>query len=176
MDVSSDSGGALPGTDGARDALQASVRFLRVLWLHRTYVVAVLMLAGVLGGMYYSSTTRIYEAVASLLVMQAGPEVWEASMSSEMGRQSLIPTHEKLIASAVVLRSTKEGGGSAAPPRPGMSIERWLAWPDGRMTSAATTRTGTKGTARFMQTTTPTDAGGVPPGVRASRAGAADAA
>ena len=53
--------------------------------------------------LYYATAPRIYEARASVLVMQAGKDVWSARSSADGPRGSLIPTYEKLFSSEVVL-------------------------------------------------------------------------
>lgn len=88
--------------DATVDALQAVVRFLRVLRFRKNYLITALFVAGLLGIIYYSTVTRIYEATASVLIIQSG-DAFNASMSAESSRELLIPTYEKLFTSPVVL-------------------------------------------------------------------------
>ena len=53
--------------------------------------------------MYYATATRLYQAKASLLVLQTGADVTNTTMTAEGVRQGLMPTYERLLSSAVVL-------------------------------------------------------------------------
>jgi len=95
-------------TDDAGDAsmtqtLHAAFRFLRVLRYHKAYIITSLLVAALLGGLYYLTATRIYEASASLLVTQNGTEVLQTGTSSSGSADAVIPTYERLFSSAVVL-------------------------------------------------------------------------
>ena len=50
------------------DSILAVMRFLRVVWHRRLYVVSALVVAGLLGGLYYFTADRIYQATAQLLI------------------------------------------------------------------------------------------------------------
>ena len=56
--------------DSTAQTIRQAVRFLRVLW-HRRILYGTLALCGMLGGLYYATATRIYEAEAQLLVADA---------------------------------------------------------------------------------------------------------
>ncbi len=66
-------------------------------------VIAALAVCLLLGGLYYATATRYYQAKASLLVLQTGPDTMTTAMTPEGMRQGLMPTFEKLFSSAVVL-------------------------------------------------------------------------
>src|SRR5690349_3154051 len=85
------------------EALHEVLRFLRVVRYRGAYVITALIVAGLLGTLYYATATRIYQANASVLVSQTGSDVWNASMTGEEGRDSFIPTYEKLFTSPTVL-------------------------------------------------------------------------
>lgn len=87
----------------AADAARAVMRFVRVLRYRKLYVIAAVAIMSLLGCVYFLTAPRVYQASASLLVTQTGPDVWNASMSSEGGADALIPTYERLFSSAVVL-------------------------------------------------------------------------
>lgn len=84
-------------------AVQAILRFLRVLRYHKEYVLVALLVAGLLGAFYYFTATRIYEATASLMVTQNGAEVLNTGQASGTSTDAIIPTYERLFTSAVVL-------------------------------------------------------------------------
>jgi succinoglycan biosynthesis transport protein ExoP len=85
------------------DALHAVFRFLRVLRYRKVYVMTAVLVAGLLGAVYYLTATRIYEATAALLVTQTGSEVWNTSMTANQSNEVLLPTYERLLSSDVVL-------------------------------------------------------------------------
>ncbi|MFV1968925.1 MAG: Wzz/FepE/Etk N-terminal domain-containing protein, partial [Pirellulaceae bacterium] len=85
------------------DAVQAAIRFLRVLRYRKAYVLAALLVAGLLGAIYYFTATRIYKASAQLLVTQSGSDTWNTSMTSDGARDTFIPTYVTLISSTTIL-------------------------------------------------------------------------
>ncbi|MBL8848595.1 MAG: polysaccharide biosynthesis tyrosine autokinase [Planctomycetaceae bacterium] len=96
--------------DGGEDAAPpnavfAALQFLRILRRRKHWMLLSLAAAGIIGAIYYSSAVRIYQARASVLVTQTGPDVWSTSMAGESQRNSLIPTYERLFASDVVLEN-----------------------------------------------------------------------
>lgn len=93
----------LDGSPSAVHLVHVITRFLRVAYYRKNIIIAAVVVAGVLGALYYATATRIYQADAELLVLQTGTEYLPASMSPEGGRQGLMPTYEKLFTSAVVL-------------------------------------------------------------------------
>ncbi|MBC8351314.1 MAG: polysaccharide biosynthesis tyrosine autokinase [Planctomycetes bacterium] len=101
--------------DGAADAVQAVLRFLRVLRYRKTYVITSLVVASLLGCLYYFTATKIYKASAQLLITQSGPDVWKTSMSTGAQQDSLILTYERLFASAVVLDGAVQRLAMLAP-------------------------------------------------------------
>jgi len=91
------------GTASAADAVHALMRFLRVIMHRKMYVASALLVAGLLGGLYYLTATRIYEANAQLLILETGRDVLNSGLYGEANRQSEIPTYERLFSSSVVL-------------------------------------------------------------------------
>jgi capsular exopolysaccharide synthesis family protein len=85
------------------DSILAVMRFLRVVWQRRIYVVSTLVVAGLLGGLYYFTADRIYQATAQLLILQTGPDMLSPTMAGATNREALIPTYERLFSSTVVL-------------------------------------------------------------------------
>ncbi|MCH8061001.1 MAG: DUF11 domain-containing protein [Chloroflexi bacterium] len=61
------------------DTIRGLIRFLRTLKYRRSYLIAALIVASLLGGMYYSTAPRIYRATATLMVVSLEPE--EADLS-----------------------------------------------------------------------------------------------
>jgi succinoglycan biosynthesis transport protein ExoP len=79
------------------------MQFLRVL-RHRWPIVAVTLAAAALvGGVYFLAATRVYEAKASLLVLQSGPDSLAPTMTADGQKQGMMPTFERLFTSNVVL-------------------------------------------------------------------------
>ena len=62
MDVTN-LGSTLPSN---ADVLRSLIRFVRALQFRRGYVVGAVLVATLLGGLYYSTATRVYQATASL--------------------------------------------------------------------------------------------------------------
>ena len=87
----------------ARALLQGMLRFLHALRFRKHYIIATLTVATLLGVLYYSTATRLYEGTASLLVTQTGSDVWDPSLKATSTQDSSIPTWEKLLTSNVVL-------------------------------------------------------------------------
>ncbi len=85
------------------DSILAVMRFLRVVWQRRIYVVSALVVAGLLGGLYYFTANRVYQATAQLLILQTGPDMLSPTMAGATNREALIPTYERLFSSTVVL-------------------------------------------------------------------------
>lgn len=79
------------------------MQFARVVRHWRGVVIASLAACLSLGGLYYATTGRLYEARASLLVLQTGTDVSSTSMTPEGMRQGLMPTYERLFHSTAVL-------------------------------------------------------------------------
>ena len=97
-----------PATDdfappSSAESILAVMRFVRVVWHRGTYVVSALVVAGLLGGLYYFTAERIYQATAQLLILQTGPEMMSPTMAGATNREALIPTYERLFGSTVVL-------------------------------------------------------------------------
>ena len=102
------------------------MQFARVVRYRKGILIATLTIAALLGGLYYSTAKRAYQAKASLLVLQTGAETTGTAMSAEGVRQGLMPTYERLFTSAVVL----EGAIRYLDPtqrRPRRSIARQVA-------------------------------------------------
>lgn len=90
------------------NSLHALMHFVRVArYRYRTIVMSVVAVA-ILGALYYTTTPRLYQAKASLLVMQNGSDVTNLSIALDGMRQNLMPTYERLFASAVVLEGAIE--------------------------------------------------------------------
>jgi capsular exopolysaccharide synthesis family protein len=92
-----------PAGPRATHALQGFMQFARVVRYRKGILIATLAIAAMLGGLYYSTAKRAYQAKASLLVLQTGADVTNTAMSPEGVRQGLMPTYERLFGSAVVL-------------------------------------------------------------------------
>ena len=91
--------------DSTAQTIRQAVRFLRVLWHRRIVVMGTLALCGMLGGLYYATATRIYEAEAQLLVVDTSRENNPTSMTGNHSDIAAMATYEKLVSSPLVLQS-----------------------------------------------------------------------
>ena len=119
------------GANTGADAIHAAMRFLRVVRYRKAHVITSLAVASLLGALYYFTAPRIYEASASLLVSQSGPDVWNTSMTPNGPSDTFIPTYEKLFSSAVVLEGAIRRL-QALPPAARVDLaeapsEKWVA-------------------------------------------------
>lgn len=98
------------------NAVFAAMHLLRILRRRKHWVLVCLAGAMVAGAAYYSTAPRLYEARASVLVTQTGPDVWSTSLATDAPRTSMIPTYERLFSSDAVLEGALEqiNGMSAA--------------------------------------------------------------
>lgn len=83
--------------------VQTVARFLRIVLLRREILAVSIIAALLLGGLYYSTATRIYEANASLLVMQTGLQDSSATMAGERVAKDMMPTYTSIATSEAVL-------------------------------------------------------------------------
>ena len=91
--------------ESTAQTIRQAVRFLRVLWHRRIIVMGTLALCGMLGGLYYATATRIYEAQAELLVVDTSRENGPTSMTGNHSDIAAMATYEKLVSSPLVLQS-----------------------------------------------------------------------
>ena len=91
--------------ESTAQTIRQVVRFLRVLWHRRIIVMGTLVLCGMLGGLYYATATRIYEAEAQLLVVDTSRESSPTSMTGSHSDVAAMATYEKLVSSPLVLQS-----------------------------------------------------------------------
>ena len=79
------------------------------MWLVRSvryrkhYLIGALVASGLVGAVYFFTADRIYEASSQLLVQQMSPVVASGPIGQVGNHQGMLPTYEKLFASAVVL-------------------------------------------------------------------------
>ena len=92
-------------TDSTAQTIRQAVRFLRVLWHRRIIVMGTLVLCGMLGGLYYATATRIYEAEAQLLIVDTSRENSPTSMTGSHSDIAAMATYAKLVSSPLVLQS-----------------------------------------------------------------------
>ncbi len=80
------------------------LRVVLAIRYRKNLVLAILAAAGLLGGLYYFTTPRIYSSKASLLVSQAGRNSLDTSLTGDdSSRQNNMPTFENMLRSAKVL-------------------------------------------------------------------------
>ena len=92
-------------TQSMAHLVRGCVHFLRVVRYRQSVLIGSVVVAALLGGLYYGTATRFYQAKASLLVLQTGSDVTNPTMTSDGVRQGLMPTYERLFSSAVVLEA-----------------------------------------------------------------------
>ncbi len=108
-------------------AIHQVVQFARVVRYRQNVVLLALLVAGLLGALYYATATRYYEAKASLLILQTGSEMLNTSIKSENTTQTLMPTYERLLTSAVVLEAAlKHVGPQDRIDLADQPQDRWL--------------------------------------------------
>ena len=89
------------------DFVLVAVGLIR-LFRRRWKIVTLFLLIGLLvGGLHFSSTPRVFESRATVLVTPAGSEQWEAGVRNSR-LQELMPTYVKLFGSRVVLEHAAE--------------------------------------------------------------------
>ena len=91
--------------ESTAQTIRQAVRFLRVLWHRRIVVMGTITLCGMLGGLYYATATRIYEAESQLLVVDTSRENSPTSMTGSHSDIAAMATYEKLVSSPLVLQS-----------------------------------------------------------------------
>jgi succinoglycan biosynthesis transport protein ExoP len=97
-----------PSRETSPTGLQQLLRLLRLLWLRRTVVVTALVATGALGGLYYATAPRIYEADAQILLVDSQRESLSTSLTAGRDELTAMATYEKLLSSPLVLRSAVE--------------------------------------------------------------------
>lgn len=92
-----------PADVSASHVVHSLMHFVRIVRFRKNVVFAACIAAALLGGLYYASATRYYEAESRLLIRQTGPDALIPSSHVDLNKQDIIPTHCQLITSAVVL-------------------------------------------------------------------------
>ncbi|TVS07750.1 MAG: polysaccharide biosynthesis tyrosine autokinase [Planctomycetaceae bacterium] len=90
------------------DSIHALIRFLQVVYHRKIYVVSAVVVASLLGGLYYTTATPIYQATSQLLILSTGPDILSPTLTAESSRQALIPTYERLFTTQEVLEGAIE--------------------------------------------------------------------
>ena len=91
--------------DSTAQTLKHIVRFLRVVWHRRVVVFGTLFLCGLLGGLYYATAPRIYQANAQLLIVDTSREDLHTSMTHGSSDHTAMATYQTLVSSPLVLQS-----------------------------------------------------------------------
>ena len=104
---SPDKTGNIVPAHAVADFVLVAVGLMR-LFRRRWKIVTLFLLIGLLvGGLHFSSTPRVFESRATVLVTPAGSEQWEAGVRNSR-LQELMPTYVKLFGSRVVLEHAAE--------------------------------------------------------------------
>jgi succinoglycan biosynthesis transport protein ExoP len=97
---------------GSQDALATTlhsfVRFLRTVRLRSGILLACLVVAGVLGAVYYATAARIYESNASLYIVQVGNGINKESFGQTSDPSKGMPTFKRLMTSEEVMTGAYE--------------------------------------------------------------------
>ncbi|MFM8633616.1 MAG: GumC family protein, partial [Planctomycetia bacterium] len=93
-----------PQIDSTAQTIRHAIRFLRVLWHRRLVVVGSLVVCGMLGGLYYATAPRIFEADGQVLVVDTTREAMSTSLTMGTDVASMA-TYEKLVVSPLVLQA-----------------------------------------------------------------------
>jgi succinoglycan biosynthesis transport protein ExoP len=128
----------------AAELIHSTLRFARLLYQKRMYVIASLAVTGLLGVLYLGTAPRIYQANAAVLVTQLGNDQANAWTADTM-RESAIPTFEKLFTYPVVLENAL-AKLEKQPPIARLDLEeiprdRWVTTLRDNLRAAAARRT-----------------------------------
>lgn len=96
-------------SDDSRDVsashvVHAILHFLRVIYFRKSVMTAALLVAALLGILYWATAQRQYQSDARLLIRQSGGDVLSPSAGVDLSRHDIVPTHCQLITSTVVLQ------------------------------------------------------------------------
>ena len=83
--------------------IQVLARFLRIVLFRREILIVTGIAAFLLAGLYYATATRIYEANASLLVLQTSEQDTSTPVAGERVAKDLMPTYTTIATSEAVL-------------------------------------------------------------------------
>jgi len=92
-----------PMVPSGSNVVHGVMNFLRIARHRKHVIVGSMLVAAILGSLYYAGATPIYQSKAGLLILQMG-EMDSASMNVDNHQQDIMPTHQSLIKKAVVLR------------------------------------------------------------------------
>ncbi|HYW79052.1 MAG TPA: hypothetical protein VE890_05715, partial [Thermoguttaceae bacterium] len=85
--------------------VHAMMHFLLAVRYRRNLVLLAILVAGMLGGLYYATATRYYAAGAEILIMGSGADGKAVTGSPDGVRQrSSMPTFESLFSTVTVLQ------------------------------------------------------------------------
>lgn len=87
----------------AAGAIHQALRFLRLIWYHKSTMVMTAIAVGLIGIWYAATATRYYKSDASILIVRSGIDDSANSLGVNMAGQRLMPTHQQLIVSQPVL-------------------------------------------------------------------------
>lgn len=91
-------------SDSPAQFVHALIQFAMTVRYRKNIVILSVIVAMILGGLYFATATRRYQAGAELLVMQTGADKLQASVASNHNpHDGLMRTHEALIKSRAVI-------------------------------------------------------------------------
>ncbi len=95
----------LVAEDSAEAMVQRAMRLLGLLWRRRFVVVSCFAASLGLGGLYFATAERIFEAETEILVVDSHRESLSTSLAARGEELKAMTTYETLIASPLVLQS-----------------------------------------------------------------------
>jgi len=120
--------GGAGGDPSSAMLAQNLLRFLMAVRYRKKVVAMTLVVAALLGALYYVTTPRLYSSKAAILVTQVGRDQLNTSMTGEESlRRNTMPTFENMIRSPkVVERALKNLGPDDRVDWKGLSRDRWV--------------------------------------------------
>jgi capsular exopolysaccharide synthesis family protein len=116
-----------PRPEGStRHFVYSLMHFLRVVRYRKGVVITSVVVALLLGGLYYTTATRYYQSRAGILVMQTGHDVHTTRLTPEGAKQGLMPTYERILRGSNVI----EGAAKRLRPQDRVDLadvppEKW---------------------------------------------------
>ncbi|MGB6041990.1 MAG: polysaccharide biosynthesis tyrosine autokinase [Pirellulales bacterium] len=83
-------------------------QFLRTVWYRKNVIVGSFVVVSLLGFLYVATATRYYQANGTILILQSGGEDLVSTIGADTGGNDIMPTHQALVHSAVVLQKAYE--------------------------------------------------------------------
>jgi capsular exopolysaccharide synthesis family protein len=89
----------------AKHFVHSLMHFIRIVRYRKGVVITSVVVALLLGGLYYTTATRLYQSRAGILVTQTGHDVLSTRLTPEGAREGLMPTYERILRGSNVLEN-----------------------------------------------------------------------